>query len=300
MIAIETALNGNIFAQGSDFGLLGGVLQAFTFSLANVGMGGLTGRFVLPQLQHISWWRRLVGAVVIIFAIIISVALNLAVAHFRDAMAAGNETTSPAVLAMHSLIASPLALADLLSWFLFGLGFVFFWLSSYDVFQMSDPYPGYTTQYKRVIAAKEEYTDAVNGIHGSMATIRDRYGRHISDIAKQRDHYAHHVATLYDLIARLTNSYNRHCRDVVAANRRLIEEYRDANRRKRSTPPPAYFSTVEDVVARPIPSYTPPSAIPSVADAAADAVRSIAAAHDESLQSLTTVAELGADADAAK
>jgi hypothetical protein len=293
MIAIESALNGNMFAQGNDFGLLGGVFQAAMFSIANVGAGGLTGVFGVRQLYHVSLWKRFAGGLAFGAAICLAVILNLGVAHFRDAMVRGIPQNEAATSALQALFAEPFALADLFSWLLFGLGFVFFWIACYDGFRLDDPYPSYGAEYRRVLHAKQAYSNAVTETHRAMAIVRDTYTRRISDVAKRRDVYAHHLTSLYDRIARLTNSYERHCQSVRAIHRLLIEEYRDANRRKRTLPPPAYFSAISDVEPKPVPVYTAPGDTVDVGPAAAAAVSALTDMHDREIRTLVTVAQLG-------
>ena len=42
-VVIETGVNGYMFARGSEFGLLGGGIEAIVFSLANVALIGFVG-----------------------------------------------------------------------------------------------------------------------------------------------------------------------------------------------------------------------------------------------------------------
>jgi hypothetical protein len=61
MVLGESVANAYLFAEGNEFGLLGGWLQAGIVSLANVAMSFVIGLFVLPNLHYIRWWRRAMG-----------------------------------------------------------------------------------------------------------------------------------------------------------------------------------------------------------------------------------------------
>jgi hypothetical protein len=293
MVAIESVMNGNMFAQGNDFGLLGGIFQAIVFSVANVGFGGLVGAFVFRQLSHVVFWRRALGALGVIASGLLGLVLNLGIAHFRDAMAQASADVDAAKVALQQLQSHPFVLNDLVSWLLFSLGFVFFWLACYDGFSMDDPYPSYGRRYRALLAAKDRYERAVAETHHSMASVRDGYTRRIAEIAKQRDVYAHHLTSLYDRIARLTNSYERHCQSIRSVHRHFIEEYRDSNRRARTTQPPGYFALIDDVVAAPIPKYTPPGPLSDISETASEAIGRLTEVHDREISGLVTVAQLG-------
>src|SRR5690606_27046502 len=93
MVVVETVFNGNMFAQGNDYGLLGGFLLAGTLSCMNVGWGVLSGWLPLPQLYHRQVWRKVVGTCGILVAAGVAVVFNVAVAQFRDASVLGLATT---------------------------------------------------------------------------------------------------------------------------------------------------------------------------------------------------------------
>lgn len=293
MITIEAAINGNLFAQGSDYGLLGGVMLAFIFAIINVGLGGVTGVVAVRQLFHVSLIRRIVGGVGFALALGLDLLFNTSVAHFRDAIGSGATQSAAAAAVLPKLWPNPFALTDFTSWLLLGLGLAFFALSCYDGFQLDDPYPSYGRRYRSLRKGKEDYERAVEDAHRSMAEIRDGYTRQIVEVVQKQDVYAQHLERLKDKIARLCKSYHQHCEMLERFSHVLIEEYREANRRRRSTPPPAYFALTHLVNVGPLPVYELPSPPPPLATAASAAVAALTQAHDGELQRLMPLAQLG-------
>jgi hypothetical protein len=88
LILLEAGINGVLFAESSDRGLLGGWLEAMVLAITNVGVAFLVGYIVLPQVNRRSLLSK-AGAVVLAltgFAALLSV--NLFGAHYRDFKAA--------------------------------------------------------------------------------------------------------------------------------------------------------------------------------------------------------------------
>lgn len=58
VIVVETALNGSFLVNGSQPGLFGGILEAFTFPFVNVGFPFIITLFKIEQLMHIIFFRN--------------------------------------------------------------------------------------------------------------------------------------------------------------------------------------------------------------------------------------------------
>jgi hypothetical protein len=291
MVAAETAANGVLFAQGNDFGLLGGFAQAGVFASANIVLGVITA-LAMRQALHVAWWRRIPMGLSVACLALIGLALNLGVAQFRDALLVGvpqNEATKTAIKHLQTGSVAP---GDLISWLLFAMGYTFFWAACADVMRMRDPYPGYAGRYSSLIRAQEDYAQVVAKTHASLAAIRDQFSRRITEVAQQREAYAHHAAALRDHLARLSSSYERYGADVREFHHQLIEDYRDANRGRRSTPVPSYFSLWTDLEQKPLPVYEISLESTDVAKIAPIAVSELTAIHDRELETLLPLSEL--------
>ena len=87
------------------------------------------------------------------------VTLSLALAHYRDVAALGVIGTSGGALAMTNLGNNPFGLAELQSWILFFMGWLFWAIAAMDRYKLDDPIPG----YGQVAAAKDRaYSDYLN------------------------------------------------------------------------------------------------------------------------------------------
>ncbi len=137
----ETGLNGMFLALGDEFGWLGGAAQALLIALLNVGFAFLMGRYLMPQFNHVRIWRRIVGCLGLLAYPVVVTLLNLAVAHYRDALL--GDSDKPARLAIEMFIAGPWAIVDFQSWIMVGIGWLFSIIALIDGYRFGDRYPGY-------------------------------------------------------------------------------------------------------------------------------------------------------------
>ncbi len=84
LILVEACINGVLFAESSDRGLLGGWLEAMVLAITNVGVAFLVGYIVLPQVNRRAILTK-AGAILLALAGFAAlVAVNLFGAHYRD------------------------------------------------------------------------------------------------------------------------------------------------------------------------------------------------------------------------
>ena len=138
LIGVEAGLNGFFFAKGSEFGLLGGVGTAIGISFVNVLFAFIIGLFPMRGLNHRNYLVKLIGLIVTLVGLAGLVALHGFAAHYRDATAAVGEDRAFAT-ALQTLTTSPLALADLNSFYLFGIGLLWAFLAIWKGATFDDP-----------------------------------------------------------------------------------------------------------------------------------------------------------------
>ena len=173
------------YAEGSDFGLLGGVLIAMGLSVVNISLAILSGSLLRYVNHHSARRRRLaLTAASVLYACFALV--TLAAAHYRvatndiaqsqPALSAPGVTALPpnvaidmdqwraAKLAWQRFASNPVGFEDVFSWMLVILAVVFGIFASYKGYRVDDPYPGYgeldrELKRRRAIyeAAKAEY-----------------------------------------------------------------------------------------------------------------------------------------------
>lgn len=275
MVTVEAGVNGQMFAQQSALGLLGGVTQALVFAVVNVASGAITGRFVVPQLLHRSVNRRVIGVLGVSGAAIGALALNLAVAHFRDGLGAGSSEGEAARFALERVQTLSFDLADLMSWLLFAMGSGFFIAAAVDGFGLDDPYPGYGRIFRSLRDARDSWHNASQGVRKDMARILKAATGEIDLLVRQRDVYVTQSAALKDKVDRLARDYETHVKAVRRQFQGLCDEYRDANRGSRSTPAPSHFSQHHMPPARELPLYDLADSDVGVPAVAAEAVSSL-------------------------
>jgi hypothetical protein len=95
LVLVEACINGVLFAESSDQGLLGGWLEAVVLSVTNVGAAFLIGRIVFPQMHRRGVFLPAFATGVSAVGVTLILGVNLFGAHYRDfkAETAALETT---------------------------------------------------------------------------------------------------------------------------------------------------------------------------------------------------------------
>jgi hypothetical protein len=242
VLIVESILNGVFFAAGSEMGLIGGVVEAATLSLFNLGGAVLFARYGMPRLVHRRATERIVGVLALFTYILWAITLNLLIAHFRDSYIASSGNVDMAVL-WARLIHTPFILSDAESWILAFLGVAFILGAVIDARGLDDPYLGYGDIGRRREDALARYAeqksrcldllqqrrdDAVNDMLIAIHTLKSaEYDLHLATDGLKRDH-------------RTFLAYLEH---LAAVHEQLVRRYREANTRARTTTQgPEYFN----------------------------------------------------------
>lgn len=238
VVVVEGMVNSFFFAQASDFGLLGGFIQAFFVSAVNVGFSFIGGFFALRQLSHRNPGRQLLGLIGVFAIMVVVVAINLMTAQYRGILELGVENPERVVMERVRDLDFSGALSSLNSALLALIGFLCAFFSFWKGFGADDPYPGYGAMHRDVEAAQERVEDFSEEIQ----VWRDEVLDQLSLIKRGfRD------------LSEAVLGASRQCRDqrqrvdeftserLVAIARQLLTIYRDTNRKVRATPSPAYF-----------------------------------------------------------
>ena len=234
----ESLANMYFFALGSDFGLLGGLIQALSISLVNVGLAVLVGIFALRNLHHVDGWRR--GAAGLGFGLFVALALtlNLLVGHYRDLFTLDSEAallqllprarTAPLELTPHSLLLLVIGLAAA------ALGLA-------KGYTLDDRYPGYGHADRRYREAEQRWL-------GLVAALRPRIFEALEQALRGCEQALGgaraRVAQLSGAVLEMEDTARRFASGVEAIEsecHRMLRAFREENAHVRTTPPPAYF-----------------------------------------------------------
>lgn len=161
---VEFIANAIFFAEGSDFGLASGLVLALLLVLFNVGSGFGVGKAVVPNRQHIEPARQGRANVLIGLYVVVVLAANLMVAHYRDLCVSGLALSGDVA---GKLIRSPFDLS-VHSMLLFLLGTLAALLMVWKAFKSDDPYPHYGDNWRRYRRAHAAYEEAKAQMLGRM------------------------------------------------------------------------------------------------------------------------------------
>ena len=251
------------YAEGSDFGLLGGVLIAMTLSVVNISLAVLAGSLV-RYVNHRSGRRKALAltGVALLYAAFLLVTLGAA--HYRAATgdiaqsppetAAQVGTSLPshvttdfdqwraARLAWQRFARNPVGFDDVFSWILVMLAVVFGIFASYKGYRIDDPYPGYGQLDRELNAAralsegrKAEYCRLVDQV---FDLILDEQARLLTDVKANIERYQELVSKSDDE----RRAFVHEVAETQDACNILLKRYRQTNARARTSPPPHYFT----------------------------------------------------------
>jgi len=241
VIVLESAANMYFFAQGSELGLLGGLLQALIVSLANVGLAVATGMFVLPYLNH----RRPSAVMSASFGLSLFVGFiaffNLAASHYRDLLEV--DFDGAMVQALPSLMHDPAALS-FNSLTLFGVGLLAAGLGLYKGYTSDDRYPGLGRAQRRYMAARARFEVEVDKVRNSLIDTACRVREETAALLKCNVERLASVASLLEEVRTAEQGYENLRGQLETECHHNLRRYREANQLVRDLvkhPAPDYF-----------------------------------------------------------
>ncbi len=239
-VILESILNGMFFAEGSEAGIIGGVTQALVLSMLNVGVAALYAVYGLPFLFHRKAWGKILGGLATIAFIIWLAGLNLAIGHFRDLFVAGAGSVEMAEL-LNRLTRAPLLLSDAKSGLLVLLGMALGLLSVIDVAASRDPYPGYGAIGRVRQRAIEHYAHENAKSLAAIMKLRDQTVDDMTSAIELMRETQYDMQVAIEGRSRLHHNYRAYLEHLAVVHERLIQRYREGNRRVRRGDVPAYF-----------------------------------------------------------
>ena len=310
---VEWVALASFYAEGSDFGLLGGVLIAMALSVVNISLAIVSGN-LLRYVNHRSTGRRLLaltGAAVLYAAFAL---VTLGAAHYRVATndiahaqptvsAPGAQALPPSLagdvdqwkaarLAWQRFAANPVGFDDVFSWILVVLAVVFGIFASYKGYRIDDPYPGYGELDREVKRQRAAY-EATKTEYGRL--VDQVFDRTFQEQAHLLSEVKSNIEYYQQLVTRTEDerrTFIRGAAELQDACNIVLKRYRQANQRVRESPAPAYFN---DSVTFGFPLTKPPAGVAESDEWLARSYESaikefseIARQNDAALQNLRT------------
>jgi hypothetical protein len=260
-VLVESILNGMFFAEGSEAGLIGGVMQALVLSVLNVGGAALYALYGLPLLFHRRGGVKLIGTLVTLLYMVWLVGLNLAIGHFRDLFIAGAGRVEMAEL-LTRLTTAPLLLGDAKSAILVLLGIALGLLALIDVAATRDLYPGYGSVGRERQRAVDHYAEENARSLAEMMRLRDQTVEDLSSAIELIRGSQFEMQQAIEGRTRLHHNLRSYFDHLAVVHERLVQRYRECNRRVRRGDPPLYFrspparpSFVDPPILSSVPAY---------------------------------------------
>jgi len=273
LVLLESLANAYFFAQGSDFGLLGGVFQAFLVSITNVGIGLLVGVFALRVLHHRSLLRKSLSFVVVSLFVPLTLSFNLIAAHYRDLLGA-----NPSAIHIEVLLQtwqSPLSLS-FEGFLLCAIGVCASILALFKGYTADDSYPGYGTIGRRHEASVKELEGARESAIEKLFELFGDARRTCDGILEAGKKAISEKEAIIVEIRKTGEHCARESKSIVAACHDHLRAYRDENISIRTTPPPSYFDEYPSFA-----STALDASLPSLLEQLEDERRSFAQRREE-------------------
>lgn len=239
-LALESLLNGNFFAEASEFGLVGGATTAVIISALNISLGFLTGMWPARYCQHVRASHLFWALPVYAGLIALIIWFNLAVGHYREMLIASPDARSLQVLPR--MLENPFAITELKSAALVLIGCIVAFAAAVKGYSAFGTYPGHGAAYKRWrqrwSAVEEERRRLDVTLLPELEAIRSGIGGFSEDCARE-------LARLQSSKAAAEQAralYAARLAQLRSAKDAALMQYREANLRVRTDLPPAYFS----------------------------------------------------------
>jgi len=242
LFVIEVVINGSFLAKANVGGLLGGAAQAVTFAALNIIASFLCGMVLVRLVNHRNYFLKLVGIIAFLAYLAFAVALNLTLSHLREIPPSVSLSDNVGQEVLHRLISAPYALTDINSWVFFSIGVIFSLIAMADGLLFSDPYVGYAGLERRWIEATRKFADARSELIERLRDIREDATEAMNEAARDLSVRRSEYDALLQGRERLAQRFAQHQNQIEQAGRVLLEIYREANRKVRTTPVPDNFA----------------------------------------------------------
>jgi len=240
LLALESVINGQLFAERNEMGIVGGVVQAFLISAINIALGMLAGiyqrKMNLPNVGG-----KLIGFSAVIAWLAIALPFNFAVAHFRDALETSATWGEALHISVAEILTEPLGLDSLASWMLLIIGLLVTLVSFIKGLGMSDPIPGFNAIWDHSERAISGYANGYSDAHRRLdQEFQEQRNQLQSEVERRRVELRSAADALFSRSA-MSSGMSTFLETTNLSVNQLLKMYREANQRARKTAAPKYF-----------------------------------------------------------
>ncbi|KQW36580.1 hypothetical protein ASC76_18160 [Rhizobacter sp. Root404] len=254
LIVLEGACNATFFAQGLTTGLLGGFVWAGILAALNVTVAYLLGLFGVRYLNHRHFGWKLLGVLCSVAALAAMMAIGLGIAHYRDALT--SEALDPAKSASQAYMASPVQLADISSWSLFGISIFFAVIALFDGLFFDDHYPGYGVISRRTQEAIDDHEEEMGTMRTQLEELKEEELKSLDRVLQESQAavavFESRIEDKRSASSRLSNAL----RDADNSLDALLKKFRTENQLHRTgLARPPYFDTMPELLKLNVPDF---------------------------------------------
>lgn len=240
MIVSETYFNGTYLAKGSTQGLIGGIFEAASFALLNIGFSIIITIYVIKQMARGEFLWKLVGLIGVVAWLAVVIVINLWLAHFREVASLSLFDSGNDVL--ERILANPLGLKEMESWMLFSIGALFATITLVDVITFSDIFPGYTKVQQKWDTEQEEYKAEFEALLEELGETKEDYNDKLKEIGSSLTARQRELDNILSGRNRLASLYTAHHEQLQISANSLFSYYFESNRAVRTEPVPDRFN----------------------------------------------------------
>ncbi len=240
VFAVESAANAGLMGEAHETGYIGAYSLAVALSFINVLAGFAAGYIGLRAAYHQGMNYRVWGASVVAAYLAFIFLFNLYIAHVRDAMQSGglNEALREVWPKLWSF---QLDFTDYQAPVMLLIGIAFSLVAFYKGFKQDDPYPDYGRQSRLRTDCENAYADMSDGLGKDLAQMRDDVKEVLNNVATELGFRRNDYFSIMSTIRKLFQRFKAHEQHLESSCNRLLEIYREANRKARKTKEPRHF-----------------------------------------------------------
>ena len=256
---LETALNATLLMEVNVFGLIGSMAQMALISALNVliasfAMGGLLRRTHLLQVQmKILAWTAI--GILLIFV----VGFNLFVGHIREGMEMIVNDSNFDLQQLGSLVTQRFSEGPLdlgfQSVLLVILGLAFFGVASWKWLHRDDMFPQFGKRDRQLKEMEQAYSAEANNSERRLRRVFEEKRDFLKDEKHRLDVNKGKLKISKNRGDKILDDYKHFVPECQRDLDYLLSEYRDANLKARTKPPPKHFNEKPQIDAS---AYIPP------------------------------------------
>lgn len=249
MLVIDGCLNAFFFKDVGSLGLADGFLIAVIMAGCNIALGFLIGWGPLRFFKHRYKLHLLWAVPVFALLVLLILAFNWGIAHYRDLVQVNVGSTLPDV--WESLRNKPFAVMSFPSYLMALVGGGVAIYASTRAYGMFDAYPWYGWTYRHMKSAENEFYSEAATIKSKIQAKGEEYLSEARKIFRDANSEGQKLLIDYDGIASRLKQFEANAQIIEDACNAVLCIYREQNelvRDKVRFPPPAYFG--DEVVLR--------------------------------------------------